>query len=152
MDFVRARLHDHVDHAARRLAVLGRKGIRLDLELLNGVNRNRRGVRSPGVGGALQVVVVNAVQHYVVLAGPHAGGAEGVSPAGVRHHRPRGKQRELDVATAIERKVHDLLVADDLALRRLDRREQGRVGKDRDAFGDLADFERDVDDGRFADL
>ena len=101
---------------------------------------------------ALKVVVVDAVQHDVVLAGTHAGRAERGLPSRVDHHRPSGQQGEIEIAATVEREVHNLLVADHLALGRLDGGQQRRISHYRNAFSELADFERNVHNGRFTDL
>ncbi len=151
VEVVRARLDLQVHDAAERLTELGRVGAGLDLELLERVDAREDHDRlQPGL------VVVDAVEHVVVVAGALAVGRE-------RRRRAPGERaravdvraraaaqdaghraRQADEVAAVEGQRLDLLLDDRGAEIGGCRLQQRRLGLDLDDLGHRPELEREV--------
>ena len=148
MQIVRARLQTHIHHAAHRSAKLGRIGVGLHLELLNRVDGRLHHLAAPLRARQIRRVVVDAIDHEVVLRHAHAAGTEAaITAAAGRLHRATGKQRQLAVVTAIERHVDNAPVLNHLPLARLDGIEAHSVGGHLHFLRSRADLKRKVELG-----
>ena len=134
-----------VHHATVEAAKLGGRTVRLDLELLNGVD-----VRKEGDLTGFGLEDRNAVEQVFVGARP--------SPVDSRERR-RGRwghghawrqARERDEAPAVERQVDNFPVVDDVAKRRCFAAKERRVGRDRHRLRHTAECQLQIEAGRFA--
>ena len=142
---VGAALGDHVHHAADASAVLGLVVRRLEIELLDRLEREQLQQTADGI-----VVVVTAVDQVVDVAPVAAvdlrrelGALGGVGVETESHAGNRGGQvRELP---AVQRQAFDPDRIDDAAHRRRCRHDQRRRSSDVDRLGQRDHFEREVD-------
>ena len=141
-----------VDDAAHGAAVLGGVGVGLDLELLDGVDGGLDHLAAALGAGELVGVVVDAVDHEVVLGDLHAAGAEAAVAAAAGGLDGAGREQgELVVLAAVEGHVDDAAVVDHLALAGFDGVELQGVGGDDDVLGDGADFKGEIEFGPLID-
>ncbi len=152
MHCVRSRLDLQVDDAAERPAEFGRVGAGLQFEL---VERVDAGEHDNGLQPGF--VVVDTVQHVVVIAGPLAVGRErrGRTPrqtarpvdvrAGNAAHHARHRACQVDEIPAVERQHLDLLLCHRRAeFRRRCLHQRRRAGHGH-RFFNRADFEPHID-------
>jgi hypothetical protein len=143
MPIVGAGFGHHVNLRARGMAVLGGELRGLYLELRDGIEN-----RSEAERHVIDIHVADAVEQEAIVVGPIPGGRKSatlIQPDLILLHRPaagshvRGKQRQIDKLTAVQRQGLDFLIANHRALR-------GRVGVQHRNFGGDLDGLRHLTD------
>ncbi len=158
MEGVRARFGARVD-LRDRTAELGAEDARLDLELLERIDR-----RQQHVAVEVEVGVLDAVERVVVVVDALAGDVQRKAVPLAAHallslcrrrtvrRGARNQRGQLQVVAAVQRQLDDAAVLDDRADRRVFRLDHRRVGDDRDDVGQLANLERERNSVGASDL
>ena len=154
---VGARLDRRVDDGARAAAELGGVGVRLNLELLQRLDRRLHqlhvlAAERVRVGDVVDAVEQeHVVERAIAVHVQHALEVDARQPGSTGKHTGR-QQRQLVVVPAVERQFDDLLLIDDRASRRGQRVEQRRRADDLDGLGEPAGLQRDIDARHLCDL
>ena len=137
------------DDGAARAPVLGAVVVRGHLELAHRVGRELHHLVGEALVAGAIGVVLGAVEHEVVEGTAQAVYVIGSVAPGERAFESLcgagRQQREVGVGAAVERQIHRLLPADDGSPRAAVGFQQRRRFGDRDALGDFADFQLQVD-------
>ncbi len=152
VEIVGARLVDHVQHAAEAAAILRRVVRAEDLEFLDRVHRREhRDAGEPVDGGERRRHAVDDGVHHRRARAVHRVAHRVVVVADGACDPRREEDQRVDVAR-IQRQLENPAVVDELANRAAAGFEQRRRGADFNGIGQVADLQREVDDGRAVEL
>ena len=155
-DLIGARLDGDVDHRARRSTELGRVAVGLHLELVDRIRVGLHHLRRERLRILRALVVVEPVEHEVVLRVVVAVGDEPPGAAGLDRHRAGAgaghEQRELAVAACRQRQLHRNIAGHHLPDRAVFGLQTRPLGGDLHRFGRRGRIERDADELALVDV